>query len=341
MAAPADGLNNTTSPPTLASVVVLRIAEFTRKPVLEQVRLKERLDALVTFAIRPVPTAARVVLEASEGTAVVLLDGPGLALELAKRSQFAAEGLRLCIGVNHGPVISALDAHRGPGLIGDGLTAGVALSIAAKPGRFVASRSFREALKASDPRRVRELGPAGTYTDAQLRAHELFTLDWRPAFARRFRLIVYGSLTVAAIIGAGFTARLARLALAPPPVLPAVIHLEITPRGIVFIDGEAQGTSPPLTEIAVDPGPHTIEVRNNPHPPLRLELSLGSGQEMTISHTFVMPKIPAPSAPKSTVKGPEKKKEKKVEKKAEKKPEESRRKTPGDYWRQFRRDIGF
>jgi hypothetical protein len=58
---------------------------------------------------------------------------------------------------------------------------------------------------------------------------------------------------------------------------------------------------------------------------------------MTISHTFVMPKSPAPSAPKSTVKRTEKKTEKKVEKKAE----ESRRKTPGDYWRQFRRDIGF
>ncbi len=326
--------------PALVSVIVLKIQEFARKPVAEQVRLKERLDALVTFAIRPVPAGARIVLDAPEGVAVVVLDGPGAALELAKRSQFAAEGLRLCIGVNHGPVMSALDAHLGPGLVGDGLTAGVTLSNAAKPGRFVASRSFREALKASDPRRVRELGTAGTYTDAQLRAHELFALDWRPAFARRLRLIVYGALTVAAIIGAGLMARLARLALEPPPVLPAVIHLQITPRGIVFIDGEVRGTSPPLTEIAVDPGPHTIEVRNSPSPPLRLELSLGSGQDMTIRHTFVMPKSPAPSAPKSTVKAPEKKKEKRVEKKVEKKPQESRRKTPRDYWREFRRDIG-
>jgi hypothetical protein len=334
MAAPDDGSNNTVSPPTLASVVVLRIAEFTRKPVAEQFRLKERLDALVTFAIRPVPTASRIVLDAPEGVAVVLLDGPGLALELAKRSQFAAEGLQLCIGVNHGPVMSALDAHNGPGLIGDGLTAGVTLSNAGKPGRFVASRSFREALKASDPRRVRELGPAGTYTDARLRAHELFALDWRPAFARRFRLIVYGTLTVAAIIGAGFTARLARLALEPPPVLPAVIRLEITPRGDVFIDGVRQGASPPLTQVDVDPGPHTIEVRNHPSPPLKLEVSLGSGEGMTITHAFVAPA--AKSVPKSTVKRTESKTEKKVEKKAE----EKRWKTPRDYWRNFRRDIG-
>jgi hypothetical protein len=336
MAAPADKSNNTASPPTLASVVVLRIAEFTRKPVLEQVRLKGRLDALVTFAIRSVPAADRIVLDAPEGVAVVVLDGPGVALELAKRSQFAAEGLQICIGVNHGPVISALDSYRGPGLIGDGLTAGVTLSNAAKPGRFVASRSFREALKASDPRRVRELGTAGTYTDAQLRAHELFALDWRPTYARRLRLIVYGTLTIAAIIGAGFIARLARLAYEPPPpppIRPAIIQLEITPRGDVFVDGVRQGRSPPLTRLEVDPGPHTIEVRNNPSPPLRLELSLGSGQEMTISHTFVMPKRPAQSAPKSTPKSPPRQKEQP--------PEKERRKSPGDYWRQFRRDIGF
>ncbi len=347
MAAPDDGSNSTASPPTLASVVVLRIAEFTRKPVAEQVRLKERLDALVTFAIRPVPAAFRIVLDAPEGVAVVLLDSPGLALDLAKRSQFAAEGLQLCIGVNHGPIMSALDAHNGPGLIGDGLTAAVTLSNAGKPGRFVASRSFREALKASDPRRVRELGPAGTYTDSRLRAHELFSLDWRPAFARRFRLIVYGTLTVVAIIGAGFAARLTRLALEPPPVLPAVIRLEITPRGIVFIDGEARGTSPPLTQVVVDPGPHTIEVRNHPSPPLKLEVSLGSGEGMTITHSFAAPAPAAAprSAPKSTVKRTEpkteKKVEKKVEKKIEKKADENRWKTPRDYWRNFRRDMGF
>lgn len=337
MAARVDGSTHTASPPTLASVVVLRIAEFTRKPVAEQVGLKERLGALVTFAIRPMPAAGRIVLDAPEGVAIVVLDGPGAALDLAKRSQFAAEGLPLCIGVNHGPVMSALDAHLGPGLIGDGLTAGVTLSGAAKPGSFVASRSFREALKASDPRRVRELGTAGTYTDAQLRVHELFALDWRPAFARRLRLIVYGILMVVAIIGAGFTARLARLALEPPPpatLRSALIRLQVTPRGIVFIDGEVRGTSPPLTEIAVDPGPHTIEIRNSPSPPLKLEVSLGSAERMTITHTFAAPA--AKTAPKSPVARAETKTEKKVEKKAE----EPKRKTPRDYWRDFRRDIG-
>ena len=336
-------MNTTAHTPALSSVVVLKLQEFTRKPVADQVKLKARLDALVTFAIRPLPAAARIVLDAPEGVAVVVLGSPGVALDLAKRSQLAAEDLPLCIGVNHGPVMSALDVHRGPGLVGDGLAAATTLANAARPGRFVTSRSFREALKASDPDRVRELGPAGTYTDAQVRAHELFALDWRPAFALRLRLIAFGALTVAAIIGAGFAARFARLALEPPPAppppppRPAVIHLQVTPRGEVFIDGVLRGTCPPLTEIEVDPGPRTIEIRNSPNPPLRLEVSVGPGEEMTISHSFVAPKAPVKSAPKSTAKRTEKKAEKKVEKKSE----EPHRKTPGDYWRQFRRDIGF
>lgn len=344
MAASAETLSSA-SVPTLASVVVLRIAEFSRKPVAEQARLKGRLDALVTFAIRPLPVGARVVLDAPEGVAIVLLDGPEVALDLAKRSLFVAEDLRLCIGINHGPVTSALDALRGPGLVGDGLTAGVTLSNAARPGRFVASRAYREALKASDAGRVREIGAAGTYTDAQLRVHELFALDWRPAFVRYWRLFFYGTLAIAAIIFAGFVARVARIALEPPPPppppAPGLVRLEITPRGDVYVDGVLRGASPPLTEIRIDPGPHAIEVRSTPNPPLRLDLTLGSGEEMTIRHSFVSPKPPAKAAPKPKPKPKPKPEAKAAPPKPKPKPvEKPRDKTMGDYWRQFRRDIG-
>jgi hypothetical protein len=332
-------MNTTAHTPALASVIVLRIQEFARKPVADQVKLKARLEALVGLAIKPLPVADRIVLDTPDGIAVVVPGKPRAALALAERSQAAAD-IPLCIGVNHGPVKPASDALRGSGLVGDGLASGVTLANAATPGRFVASRSFREALKADSPARAADLRAAGMFTDANVRTHELFTFDRRAARARRWRLFAFGTLTIAAIIGSGFVVRFARLAYEPPPpppMRPAVIHLQITPRGEVFIDGALRGTSPPLAQVEVDPGPHTIEIRNSPNPPLKLEVSLGSDEGMTITHSFVAP-APAPkSAPKSTVKGAEKKKEKK----AEKKPEESRRKTAGDYWRQFRRDIGF
>jgi len=318
--------------PALASVIILKIQDFARRPVAEQVKLKARLEALVGSAIRPLPVAARIVLDTFDGLAVVVPARPRAALALAVRSLAAAD-IPLCIGVNHGPVKPVIDALRGPGVVGDALASGLTLANAATPGRVVASRSFREALKADSPARVADLRAAGTFTDTTLRAHELFTFDRRAARTRGWRLFALGTLAIAAIIGTGFGARLMRLAHEPPPVRPAVVLLQIQPRGEVYVDGVWQGTSPPLTHVEVDPGPHTIEVRNRPSPPLRLEVSLGPGQGMTISHTFAAPPPAPKSTPKSAVKRPGKK--------VEKKPVEPRRKTPRDYWREFRRDIGF
>jgi hypothetical protein len=118
-------------------------------------------------------------------------------------------------------------------------------------------------------------------------------------------------------------------------VRPAIVYLEVTPRGQIYVDGEMRGTIPPLTQLELDPGPHVIEVHNDPSPPLRLELTLGSGDEMTIRHAFVIPKPPAKSAP------PKKKPETKAAPKPKPKPaEKPKDKSFGDYWRQFRRDIG-
>jgi hypothetical protein len=290
------------------------------------------------------PLAERIVLDTSDGLAVVVSGRPRAALALAARSQGSAD-IPLCIGVSHGPVKPVSDALRGTGIVGDALASGLTLANAAAPGRFVASRSFREALKIDTPARAADLRAAGNFTDTSLRSHELFTYDRRAARTRRWRLLAFGTLAIAAILGTGFGARFARLAYEPPPpppIRPAVIELNITPRGEVFVDGVWQGTSPPLTRLEVGPGAHSIEVRNRPSPPLSLEVSLGSGEAMTITHTFTAPPPPpvAKSAPKTAAKRPEKKAEKKVEKKVQKKAEEPRRKTPGDYWRDFRREIG-
>lgn len=277
--------------PSLASVIALKIHEFTRRPVADQARLKSQLEALVALAIQPLPAADRIVLEMPDGAAVVVLGGAQAALEVAERSQAAAGDLPLCIGVNQGPVMPASDPLRGPGLIGDGLAAGVTLANAATPGHFLASRSFHDTLEADAPGRADELQRAGVFTDPQVRTHELFTLDRHAASARRRRLIAIGTFTVIGILGAGIAARL--VLRTAEPLRPAAIEFDIKPRGDIHIDGVLKGRSPPLTRIELDPGPHTIEIRNNPHPPLRLEVDLGSAEEMTIAHSFAGPKAPA------------------------------------------------
>jgi hypothetical protein len=298
----------------LSSVIVLRIQEFAGKPVTEQVRLKAQLEALVALAIRTVPAGNRIVLDAPDGAAIVVLDGPKAALDIAQRSQAAGVDLPLLIGVNHGPVRAAFDARGGSALVGDGLAAAMTLSGVATPDRLMASRSFHEALEVSAPGRAAELTTAGTFTDGSVRSHELFTLDERTTAARRRRLITASAGAIALILGLGIAGR---ILMRPRP--PAIVGFEIAPRGEIFIDGVLKGSAPALKRIEVAPGAHTVEVRNPPFPPLRVEINVAAAEELTITHTFA----------KSGPKGGEKKGGAKSGGKGFK-----------DYWRDLRQQMG-
>jgi hypothetical protein len=65
------------SMPARASVVVLKIQEFRRRPVADQTRLKAQLEALVALAIQPLPAADRIVLETPDG-AVLVVSAPNV-----------------------------------------------------------------------------------------------------------------------------------------------------------------------------------------------------------------------------------------------------------------------
>lgn len=306
---------------TLASVIVLSIQDFSRRPVADQTRLKAQLEGLVALVIQPLPAAERIVLDAADGMVVVVLGNPRNALELAERSQAAAADLPLCMGVNHGPVAPADNAPRGAALVGDGLAAGMTLASVAAPGRFLVSRPFREALQAHSPRRAQDMGPAGAFTDTSVRTHELFVLDPLAAPARRRRLMAVGVLSVAGILGLGFAARgiVQSLLIVPP----AVIKFDIKPGGDIYVDGVLKGATPPLNRIEIKPGPHSIEVHNSTFPPLRMEINLASAEETTITHAFVKPKVLPKSPPRSA-----------------RKPEPAE-KSVGDRFRDLRRQMGF
>jgi len=279
-------MNEIPSAAVPASVISLLVREFSHQTVAEQAKLKAQLAALLAVAIGPLRNAARVVLDAPDGMVAVVLDEPARALEVAQRAQSAAEGLPLCIGVNHGPVKLAADAGGVPELLGDGIVAAVTLAKLATRGRLLASRSFHDALEATAPHRATEISSIGAFTDANVRTHDLFTLDPRAAAARRRWLLAAGALAVCGILAAGAGVRLVRSG----AKRPAVIQLEITPLGDIFVDGEKKGRSPPLTRLEVSPGPHTIEVRNPAHPPLKLALNLKPAEEMSVTHTFAAPK---------------------------------------------------
>jgi hypothetical protein len=269
------------------------LRDFGRQPVARQASAKAALERLIETVIGPVPAAGRVVLDAPEGAIILDLRGPEEALDLAERMQKSRPAdLDLCLGVNYGPVCVPDDQGRAQGLYGDGISAALTLAHAAQPGHFLFTRSFRERLKASGSDRAGELAAMGTHTDAQVRTHEVFALDPLAAAGHRRRFVVKSVLAVAGVVALGGAARWARLAWESRP---AFVHLQIRPRGDVWVDGVLKGASPPLTDIELSPGAHLIEVRGLPgQTPIKMSVNLKPAEKITLTHTFVTPRVVVP-----------------------------------------------
>lgn len=273
--------------PAYANVAFVRIAEFERRAVAEQAALKERLEAHARACLAPLPTADRAVLDADDGIAVALFVEPGRALDVGTALQQAPAGLPLQVGLNHGP-LAASAAGPEARVFGDGLSAAAAASRFAAPGQLLVTQDFANALRARDPGRWESLAPAGDFTDTRVRLHSLYAPDAAKETARRRRLLAFAIGGFAAIVALGGLARFAVPLVFPPP--PAIVMLSIKPRGEVVLDGTPRGHAPPLTQVEVKPGRHTLEVRRPGFAPLHLALDLKPGERMTVTHAFVTPR---------------------------------------------------
>lgn len=272
--------------PTLASVIFARITEFARRPVAEQARLRAQIEAALSVALIGVAPRDRIILDAPDGIAVAVLDAPGTALEIAERwrSVYSA-GVPVAIAVNHGAVRMAADDSGQQGMIGDAVGTAAALAHFAGPSRLFVSRSFRDALAESEPARAVCLRPAGVFTDANVRTHELFAPDPGAIFRRRKVIAAVGA---AAVVVVALTLAFYRDAIHQEfrGNEPAVLAFDIDPEGDVLVDRVPRGKSPPLRELELTPGPHNIEVRRKNHPPFRSYVDLEAGRRTTVEIAF-------------------------------------------------------
>jgi hypothetical protein len=192
----------------LASVVFLKMHEFPRRPVTEQARLRAQLEAAVAITAAELDPASRIVLDAADGAAVVVLGDPLGALRLAERSLFsAAAGLPLAIGINHGAVQLAGAGRGDEGLAGDGIAVAANVAEFAAPSALLVSRSFRDALADARPGLEAQMLSAGSFTDAGLRTHEIFAPDHRVPRRRHRRYLAASLAAAILLVGAGVGAR--------------------------------------------------------------------------------------------------------------------------------------
>lgn len=270
--------------PAFANVAFLRIAAFDSRPVGEQASLKDALERRVREAIAPLDPADRIVLDAEDGLALVLFGEPGKALAAA-RTLHKGGDVPLQVGLNHGPLaLAGIPADR---VFGDGLTSAAAAARFAQSGNLLLTQEFARVLERSDPLLAAELANAGDFTDTRVRQRSFYTPQAGLAARYRRRMLAIGVVGVIAILALGWTAREAAKRLFPPP--PAIVKLDVKPRGEVYVDGAFSGRIPPLRELSLAAGVHVVEIRNPGFAPYQARLEVRAGEQASITHTFSRP----------------------------------------------------
>ncbi len=280
----------TAANPVSANVAFLRIPQFDSRSVTEQAALKEKLEARAREAVSGVARIDRVVLDADDGLAIILFGDPDRALRIAESFCIGNAEPAVQAGLNHGP-LALSSAGADTRVFGDGLTAAAAAARFAQPRKLFVTQDFARALERRHPARAAELATAGDFTDTRVRQHSFFTPDRKRVGAYRRRMVALAVAGVVAILATGLATRELVKRLFPPP--PAVVTLNIKPRGDVYVDGQYKGSVPPLRELEVQAGPHSIEIRNGRFTPYAVTLDLKAGEHSDIAYTFVPPRVPA------------------------------------------------
>jgi len=190
----------------LASVAFLKVRDFARKPVTEQARLRAQLEVALAVTVNTIAPANRIILDAADGAAVVVLNDPVGTLHLAEQILAAnTAGLPLCIGLNHGAVQLGGDN----GMVGDSIAVAAIIAEFASPGTLLISQSFRTAIADVAPDMEPAIFRAGVFSDASLRTYELYGLERQMIARRRQRLSILAIAAAIAIIGTGVAFRVA------------------------------------------------------------------------------------------------------------------------------------
>src|ERR1700741_4468545 len=102
----------------VCSVLFLDIVESSKKPVSDQLQLKQEFNRVLGEALEQVPARDRIILDTGDGAAVTFMGDPEDALFAALAVREAAQTM-VRLGVNLGPVrlVKALNGQMN--IIGD------------------------------------------------------------------------------------------------------------------------------------------------------------------------------------------------------------------------------
>ncbi|MGQ0579000.1 MAG: adenylate/guanylate cyclase domain-containing protein [Betaproteobacteria bacterium] len=172
----------------ICSVLFLDIAEYSKKPVSEQIQLKDQFNTLIAEAIRDIAPNDRIILDTGDGVAINFLGDPEDALFVAMslRESFAPKPnetprLPARIGINLGPVRLVRDLNGQPNIIGDGINVAQRVMGFAQPGQILVSRSYFEMVSHISEGYAKLFRNEGSRTDKHVREHEIYSAGYAKA----------------------------------------------------------------------------------------------------------------------------------------------------------------
>jgi class 3 adenylate cyclase len=169
----------------VCSVLFLDIVEYSKKPVAEQLELKQAFNQVLAKALQPVPARDRIILDTGDGAAVTFMGDPEDALfaSMAVREQAGSVPVRL--GVNLGPVRLVKDLNDQINIIGDGINVAQRVMSFARPGQVLVSRSFYEVVSCLSRDYANMFHHEGARTDKHVREHDVYSVVADSNSARR------------------------------------------------------------------------------------------------------------------------------------------------------------
>jgi len=246
----------------VCSVLFLDIVEYSKKPVSEQLQLKQEFNRVLTKALEQVPARDRIILDTGDGAAVTFMGDPEDALFASMAVRDSAGALAARLGVNLGPVRLVKDLNGQLNIIGDGINVAQRVMSFARPGQLLVSRSFFEVVSCLSRDYASLFHHEGARTDKHVREHDVYSVVGGTPASRRLADTVTQSLD--GETPAGWLARNGPLGLRRSALLAAgVLFLAILAGGVgarALLEPGAPASKP----AAMIPGPAAAAVVEAP-----------------------------------------------------------------------------
>jgi hypothetical protein len=251
----ADASNRT----FVGSILFLDIVEYSKRSVAEQMRQKQKFNAILEQALQSVAVSDRIVLDTGDGAAISFLGNPedavyvGMALRNSIESDPPSDPGRLAVrtGVNLGPVRLIKDLNGQLNIIGDGINVAQRVMSFADAGQILVSRSYYEVVSRLDPHFEKLFRYEGARTDKHVREHEVYAvgISTGPLPAPVVSIAASPAAAAPKVVGPAWRFN-KRLGVA----LPAAMALIIAGGFLVRVQRHAQPAAAP---VAIAPSPPT------------------------------------------------------------------------------------